>query len=103
MVGIVCPILKADLAIVESNAKALFGVYGTHEFHQALFDDCQALRPRVVGIGQSPQRNAAGLCRASSQTRHRICGCRVLGRWWWCICGCQLGPRRFQFARAHVG
>jgi len=45
MSGIVCPILKADLAIVKRNAKALLSFYGSNEFHQPLFDNRQALQP----------------------------------------------------------
>ena len=98
MAGIVCSILRADLAIVECNAKALPSFYGSNEFHQPLSDNRQTLQPRVVGTGHSPQPNAAGFCRASSKTRHSCAGRRVAGRRWRCICGCQSGARCLQFA-----
>jgi hypothetical protein len=45
MAGIVCSILRADLAIVECNAKALLSFYGSNEFHQPLSDNRQTLQP----------------------------------------------------------
>jgi hypothetical protein len=45
MAGIVCSILRADLAIVECHAKALLSFYGSNEFHQPLSDNRQTLQP----------------------------------------------------------